>query len=100
MVELVILVPFITGIIAFFLPKASARPLLVLTGIVHLLLSVMIWIRRPAPVLDAYFALSPEGLLSLLVISLLFFLIAIYTMAYLKAADIALLMIHLKPQTS
>ncbi len=88
MVELVILVPFITGIIAFFLPKASARPLLVLTGIVHLLLSVMIWIRRPAPVLDAYFALSPEGLLSLLVISLLFFLIAIYTMAYLKAADI------------
>ena len=42
---------------------------------------------RPAAFFPAYFAVTPEGLLSLLVISLLFFLIAIYTTAYLKAAE-------------
>jgi hydrogenase-4 component F len=41
-----------------------------------------------APRFSDYFAITPEGLLSLLVISLLFFLISIYTIAYLTAADI------------
>ena len=86
MVEIVFLAPLLTGAIAFFMPKASARPLLVFTGTVHLLLSVFLWVRRPAPMFPDYFALTAEGLLSLLVISLLFFLIAIYTKAYLKAA--------------
>jgi hydrogenase-4 component F len=88
MVEFVFLVPFFTGIVAFFLPKTSGRPLLVLTGAVHLVLSIVLWIARPEAVFDAYFAVTPEGLLSLLVISLLFFLISIYTTGYLKKADI------------
>jgi hydrogenase-4 component F len=88
MVELVFIIPFITGSIAFFLPKAAARPLLIFTGVVHLLKSVFLWTVRPAPMFSAYFALSPEGLLSLMVISLLFFLITIYTTAYLKTAQI------------
>ena len=77
MVEIVFLIPFLTGVAAFFLPKTSGRPLLVLTGAVHLLLSILLWIARPAAVFDAYFAVTPEGLLSLLVISLLFFMISI-----------------------
>ena len=88
MVEIVFLVPFFTGIVAFFLPITSGRPLLVLTGAVHLLLSILLWIARPEAVFDSYFAVTPEGLLSLLVISLLFFLISIYTTGYLKKADI------------
>ena len=88
MVEIVFLVPLLTGVVAFFLPGASGRPLLVITGAVHLLLSVLLWIYRPAALLPGYFAVTPEGLLSLLVISLLFFLIAIYTLSYLKQAEI------------
>ena len=88
MVELVFLFPLITGSAAFFLPKAMGRTLLVSTGAVHLVLSLLIWIRRPSAVFEQYFAVTPSGLLSLLVISLLFFLISIYAIAYLKKADI------------
>ena len=88
MVELVFLFPLVTGGIAFFLPKAMGRMLLVVTGTVHLLLSLLIWVRRPPAVFEQYFAVTPSGLLSLLVISLLFLLISIYTVAYLKKSDI------------
>jgi hydrogenase-4 component F len=88
MLEIVFIVPLITGIVAFFLPKSSGRPLLVMTGAVHLLASVLIWVFRPQAFLDRYFKISPEGLLSLLVISLLFFLISIYTTGYLKRSEI------------
>src|SRR5210317_1644306 len=88
MVEIVFLAPFITGVIAFFLPRTLGRPLLVFTGALHLLLSVLLWIRQPEPLFNAYFAITPEGMLSLLVISLLFFLISIYTIGYLKVSDI------------
>ena len=88
MVEIVFLIPFFTGIVAFFLPKTTGRMLLVLTGAVHLLLSILLWITRPEALFNAYFAVTPEGLLSLLVISLLFFLISIYTTGYLEKADI------------
>ena len=79
MVEIVFLVPFFTGIVAFFLPRSFGRTLLVITGAIHLFLSVLLWVHRPEALFKAYFAVTPEGLLSLLVISLLFFLISIYT---------------------
>jgi hydrogenase-4 component F len=88
MLEIVFMVPFITGVIAFFLQRSSARPLLVLTAAVHLVLSILIWRFQPPAVFEDYFAITPEGLLSLLVISLLFFMISIYTTAYLKTAGI------------
>ncbi len=84
MVEIVFLAPFITGVAAFFLPRNIGRPLLVFTGALHLLLSILLWLRKPDPLFEAYFAITPEGMLSLLVISLLFFLISIYTVGYLK----------------
>ena len=88
MVEIVFLVPLFTGIVAFFLPRNFGRPLLVLTGTIHLFLSILLWIQKPEPFFKAYFAVAPEGLLSLIVISLLFFLISIYTTGYLKASNI------------
>ncbi|MCP4118262.1 MAG: hydrogenase [Desulfobacteraceae bacterium] len=88
MVESIILIPFIAGWIVFFLPKTAGRRILVITGVIHLLLSVLLWIKRPGAIFAAYFAVSPEGLLSLIVISLLFFFISIYSTAYLKAAEI------------
>jgi hydrogenase-4 component F len=88
MLEIVFLIPLFTGAAAFFLPTSIGRPLLVLTGAGHLALSVMVWAGRLTPMLPEYFAVTSEGLLSLLVISLLFFLISIYTIAYLKASEI------------
>jgi hydrogenase-4 component F len=88
MVEIVFMIPLLAGAIAFFLPRTAGRPLLVLTGIIHLILSLYLWIRRPQALFETYFAVTPEGLLSLLVISLLFFLISIYTTAYLKKTEL------------
>ena len=88
MVEIVFLIPFLAGIIAFFLPGASGRPLLSITGAVHLLLSIFLWVKQPEPFFQAYFAITPEGLLSLIVISLLFFLISIYTTGYLQETSV------------
>jgi hydrogenase-4 component F len=48
------------------------------------LISVLIWTFRPGAAFPDYFGITPKGLLSLLVISLLFFMISIYTTAYLK----------------
>jgi hydrogenase-4 component F len=88
MVEIVFLIPLATGVLAFFLPRTSGRTLLTLTGAVHLLLSILLWVRQPEALFEKYFAVTSEGLLSLLVISLLFFLISIYTTGYLTAANI------------
>jgi hydrogenase-4 component F len=88
MVEIIFLAPFVAGIIAFFLPKTVSRQLLVVIGAIHLILSILLWKNTPSPIFEDYFAVTPEGLLSLLVISLLFFLISVYTQAYLKESNI------------
>ena len=88
MVEIVFLIPLLAGLLAFFVPPKVNRALLILTGLAHLALSVMLWIKRPEAIFPAYFGVTPEGLLSLIVISLLFFLISIYTGAYLEQAKL------------
>jgi len=88
MVELVFLVPFVAGLLAFFIPPRAGRLLLVATGLAHLVLSALLWVRRPEALIPAYFGITPEGLLSLIVISLLFFLIAIYTRGYLERTTV------------
>ncbi len=88
MLEIIFLIPFVTAIAAFFLPRTAGRRLMVITGIIHLLFTAMIWINRPAAMFPGYFGIWSEGLLSLTVISLLFCLISIYTMEYLKHSHI------------
>lgn len=88
MLEIVFLIPFVVGIMTFFLPVIIGRSLLLLTSVVHLGLSVMIWAGTFTPGFPAYFSLTPEGLLSLSVISLLFLLITIYTLTYVKGTPI------------
>jgi hydrogenase-4 component F len=84
MVEILFLVPFLAGGLTFFLPRIWGRSLLVMTGAVHLLFSILLWIFRPEPLFPSFFAVTPEGLLSLIVLSLLFFMVSLYTAAYLK----------------
>ncbi len=61
MVEIIFLIPFFTGAIAFFLPHTAGRLLLVLTGLVHLAMTVSLWMLRPEPMFPDYFAITPEG---------------------------------------
>ena len=88
MVEIAFIAPLLTGIAAFFLQGKSGRALLPFTGGLHLVISVMIWRFQPGAAFPDYFGISSEGLLSLLVISLLFFMISIYTTGYLKHTEI------------
>ncbi|MBU4316665.1 MAG: hydrogenase [Proteobacteria bacterium] len=88
MVEILFLVPFLTGVLSFFLPSKPGRSMLVLTGVVHFILTLLVWIIRPGALMPAYFMVTPEGLLSLSVISLLFLLISVYTTAYIESAHI------------
>jgi hydrogenase-4 component F len=69
---------------AFFLGGRSGGRCWTVTGALHLLISVLLWTFRPGAAFPDYFGITPEGLLSLLVISLLFFMISIYTTAYLS----------------
>ncbi|WP_373498197.1 proton-conducting transporter membrane subunit [Desulfococcus sp.] len=86
MLEIIFLVPFFAGLAVFFLPRTAGRWLMVLTGIIHLLLTVGLWVNPPAAMFQGYFGVWPEGLLSLSIISLLFVLISSYTVEYLKQA--------------
>ena len=88
MLEIVFIAPLVTGVIAFFLKGRMSRPLLLFTAVAHLLISLLIWRFNPAAAFPDYFAITSEGLLSLLVISLLFSMIAIYTTAYLDTSKI------------
>jgi hydrogenase-4 component F len=83
MVEILFLIPFLAGVLAFFLTAKSARKTLVATGALHFLLSILLWVYQPGAIIPAYFKTTHSGLLSLLVISLLFLLISIYSTAYL-----------------
>ena len=88
MVEILFVAPFLAGVAAFFLPLSLGRSLLVITGAIHLLSSILLWGLRPEPLFPSFFAVTPEGLLSLIVLSLLFFMISLYTAAYLKIEKI------------
>jgi hydrogenase-4 component E len=67
MVELVFVTPFVTGLLALVLPRSLGRQLLVFTGAVHLVLSLLLWKNSPRAFFAEYFAVTPEGMLSLLV---------------------------------
>ncbi|MBF0225509.1 MAG: hydrogenase [Desulfobacterales bacterium] len=89
MVEVIILIPFIVAGFVYLCFSTRIRRLsLTLTGIVHLFLSINLWIIQPEAWFKDYLKLSPEGILTLLVTSVLFVMISFYTVGYLKAHHI------------
>ena len=88
MVEILFLVPFLAGILSFLLPSRPGRNILILTGILHFALTIWLWLARPGALMPTYFMVTPEGLLSLSVISLLFLLISVYSSAYMEASQV------------
>jgi len=89
MLEFIILLPLLAGIVAMFLPVKVGRGILMVTALLHLILSLSGWLGKLAPALPGYFSVTPEGLLVLLVTSFIFFLISIYAVSYMSVTKLS-----------
>jgi hydrogenase-4 component F len=78
MLELTILMPLLAGGVIMFFPVQLGRKIMVVTGLIHLLLSGAAVLSRETQCVSKYFTATPEGLLILLVTSFIFFFISIY----------------------
>lgn len=83
MIELIFILPLVTGVMALVLPSNIGRILLVATALLHLQLTVMSWLQKLTPMFPNFFNTSPEGLLILLVTSFIFVCISIYSFSYM-----------------
>lgn len=85
MILLIILIPALAGVAAFFIGLDSPRrALLVSTAIVQFTLSVATWMVPPSPALYGWFAEDALGRLFLTLTSLLFVASSFYAVAYLR----------------
>jgi hydrogenase-4 component F len=87
MLEFVFLPPFFSGLLAFFLPVHQGRIVLVATALLHVLMTVFIWLRPPVPDCSSFFCAAPAGLLVLLVTSFIFVFIAFYGIYYMREQE-------------
>ncbi|HBB65930.1 MAG: NADH dehydrogenase [Elusimicrobia bacterium GWA2_56_46] len=85
MINLLMLVPLLAGLSAFFIADDGRRRiLLIASAALHLSLTICVIAARPVIVPGAWFALDPLGLLFLGVTSLLFLGASIYAVKYLS----------------
>ena len=84
MLEFVFLLPIVTGLVSLVLPVTLGRGILVVVALMHLQLSIMVWIGSMPLFFSNFFNQSPEGMLILMVTSFIFFFISIYAVAYMK----------------
>ena len=82
--EIIFLLPLMAGLLAYFLPAAAGRILLLGAAAIHLILTGLLLAGKLAPIYPAIFTVSPEGLLILTVISFVFLLVSCYGTAYLE----------------
>ena len=87
MLELVFLIPMFTGIMAAYLPAKLGRGILVISALLHLQMTILAWLQMSKPGLEKYFSATPEGLLVLLVTSVVFLLISIYSVSYMQESE-------------
>ena len=89
MLQSVFYIPFIAGAAVYFLPVKPGRVLLLVTALFHIMITALAWFRVSAPLQTQYFAGSPEGMLVLGIMSVLFFLISIYTIFYMAEVEMS-----------
>jgi hydrogenase-4 component F len=94
MILALVILPLLAGLTAFALPGPGARRgLLMVTALVHAVLTAMCWKTTTAPALGGWLALDAAGLLFLSITSGLFLMVSVYVMGYLgqeanrRAAD-------------
>ncbi|SDP39058.1 proton-conducting transporter transmembrane domain-containing protein [Desulforhopalus singaporensis] len=89
MIESVFLFPFVMGLVSLAAPAKSSRFVLAGTAAGHLLLTLMIWHASLSPLYPAFFTAAPEGLLILLVTSIIFVAISCYAFSYVIETKMA-----------
>lgn len=81
----IILVPFLSGILAFLIRATAARRALLIGGaVLHFVLVGSAWLVRPASLPGGWLALDDVGLLFLSITSLLFMAAAVYAISFLR----------------
>lgn len=89
MLELLFLLPMLTGLTALFLPSTMGRGMLLIAALLHLQLTLMAWFGKLTIFAERFFALEPAGLLVLLVTSFIFLCIACYAICYMQETEIS-----------
>lgn len=82
-----ILLPVVAGAVAYVLPVAGRRMLLMATAVVHFALTLLLWIAPGATAFNGWLADDALGRLVLTLVSVLFVLIAQYALGYLRDTD-------------
>jgi hydrogenase-4 component F len=89
MLQLTFLIPFMAGIIVFFLPVRKGRFMLLATAAFHAFITVFEWCGLSAPLHTRYFSNTPEGMLVMSLLSFLFILISFYTIFYMNEVEMS-----------
>ncbi len=87
MLELVILIPAILGTAAYFMPAGMGRATLLGVGILHTMGTIAALSGQLTPMLPGYFTMTPLGSLVLAITSVLYLLVAVYTVSYMNEID-------------
>ncbi|WP_028583890.1 proton-conducting transporter transmembrane domain-containing protein [Desulfogranum mediterraneum] len=89
MIELIFVLPLITGLLPLVIPANLGRVLLLITALLHLQLTVMAWLGKLSPAFPHFFTLAPEGLLILSLTSFIFAWISLYAFSYMNETQIS-----------
>ncbi len=89
MLELIFLLPMLTGLVSLVVPAYLGRGILVVAAVLHLQLTVMAWLGKLPVYAAKFFAESPEGMLVLLVTSFIFLCISVYAISYMQETEIS-----------
>ncbi len=87
MLELIFLLPIITGLAALFTPPTLGRGMLVVAALFHLQLTIMAWLGTLPVYTEGFFSAEPIGLLVLLLTSFVFLCISVYAICYVREAE-------------
>ncbi len=87
MLESIFCLPLLMGLVTLFLPVRLGRIMLVVTALLHLLITLSHWVHPLPPFFPGYFGPSSIGLLVLLVTSFIFLFISFYGVFYMKEQE-------------
>ena len=87
MLELIFLLPMLTGLTALFVPITFGRWLLLVAALFHFQLTVMAWFGKLPVYTEGFFSAAPIGLLVLLLTSFVFLCIAVYAICYVREVE-------------
>ncbi|GAB6190448.1 proton-conducting transporter transmembrane domain-containing protein [Desulfocastanea catecholica] len=84
MLELIFILPMLTGLVTLAVPAYLGRGVLLVTAIFHFQLTIMAWLGKLPVYAERFFSETPEGMLVLLLTSFIFLCIACYSMRYME----------------